>query len=309
MRRGAQTSARVAALCLLLAGTATAEVTPPPWPADADQAAALTLRTNEHVHFGGLRSSAAVQVHVAPDRKAQFTTSMVAAPATAEGRDAAASAELGVLAATARALGAEIEATTQRYDEVGKFLDATIRWRDSTLGVRQLGRTLVVASADTLVAATAECALALDAPPAHERACTDALASLAPSIAASERVTLALVSSSPPAVAASEPTGAAAPASGSHDALASSTAAPSLDVPRTGMTPMTISSAPADRDRRPMYLGFGIFVLAIVFWWNRRQRDRFDHEEPGDRAKPRRRRGDDDADDLHAAARGDAKDE
>jgi hypothetical protein len=53
-----------------------------------------------------------------------------------------------------------------------------------------------------------------------------------------------------------------------------------------------------------------LIVLAVVFWWNRRRRDRFAQEEDGvaprtERAR-RRAASDPDADDLHAAAHGDA---
>ena len=55
-------------------------------------------------------------------------------------------------------------------------------------------------------------------------------------------------------------------------------------------------------DQRPIYVVIGIAVLAAAFWWNRKQRDRFDLEDGrADPARARRRR-DDDSDDLHAAA-------
>lgn len=62
---------------------------------------------------------------------------------------------------------------------------------------------------------------------------------------------------------------------------------------------------PQDRppaDRRPVFVGAGLIVLALAFWWNRRRRDRFEREDQGAPVRPRR---DADADDLHAAARGD----
>ena len=83
--------------------------------------------------------------------------------------------------------------------------------------------------------------------------------------------------------------------------------APRLDSGTGSFAPMSIAPAERPRDRRPVYVGLGIMVLALVFWWNRRQRDRFDREDRGDRGKPTRRR-DEDSDDLHDAARGD-KDE
>ena len=86
------------------------------------------------------------------------------------------------------------------------------------------------------------------------------------------------------------------------------------DGPRVALPPMVIRPEPPAPDNRPAYVGGGIVVLAALFWWNRRQRDRFERE---DEAAPRRatqaRRArrearDEDADDLHAAARGDAPD-
>lgn len=79
---------------------------------------------------------------------------------------------------------------------------------------------------------------------------------------------------------------------------------------RVALPPMVIGQDRAAQDRRPMYLGGGLIVLAVVFWWNRRRRDRFEREDAGEPPRARRRvsrdaERDADADDLHAAARGD----
>jgi hypothetical protein len=91
---------------------------------------------------------------------------------------------------------------------------------------------------------------------------------------------------------------------------------PSLELPRlddrrrVALPPMVIPQDPPGPDRRPVYIGAGLIVLGAAFWWNRRQRDRFEREDgrgpPARAAAVRRRDRDDDADDLHAAARGDA---
>jgi hypothetical protein len=82
------------------------------------------------------------------------------------------------------------------------------------------------------------------------------------------------------------------------------------DVPRLGdggsrptLTPITVAAPQRESDRRPIYVGFGLVVLAAVFWWNRRRREKFEREDLGVLAAPPgdRYQGSD-SDDLHAAA-------
>lgn len=132
---------------------------------------------------------------------------------------------------------------------------------------------------------------------------------------------LAVVLGSGIGLAAAEPA-AAPPSEPTATMRAAGSDVPELpsriqDGPRVALPPMVIRPEPPAPDNRPAYVGGGIVVLAALFWWNRRQRDRFERE---DEAAPRRathaRRArrearearDEDADDLHAAARGDAPD-
>ena len=83
------------------------------------------------------------------------------------------------------------------------------------------------------------------------------------------------------------------------------------------LPPMSVTptSAPSP-DRRPLFIGGGLLVMAVGLWWNRRPREQFDRDDRDDRG-PRGpapaagpRTSDDDGDDLHAAARGESsKDE
>lgn len=67
---------------------------------------------------------------------------------------------------------------------------------------------------------------------------------------------------------------------------------PRLDAGPRGTPPRTMSPARREPDRRPVYLGAGLVVMALVFWWNRHRRERFERDER----------------DLHAAARADTDD-
>jgi hypothetical protein len=72
-------------------------------------------------------------------------------------------------------------------------------------------------------------------------------------------------------------------------------------------TPLTIQNSRAERDTRPIMLGGGIVVLAAIFWWNRKRRERFDRSDVP-RASRATTESREDTDDLQAAARGDNKD-
>lgn len=82
------------------------------------------------------------------------------------------------------------------------------------------------------------------------------------------------------------------------------------DGQKVQLTPLTIQDSRAERDTRPVMIGGGIVVLAAIFWWNRKRRERFDRSDAPDsthdtpRATTESR---EDTDDLQAAARGDTE--
>jgi hypothetical protein len=56
------------------------------------------------------------------------------------------------------------------------------------------------------------------------------------------------------------------------------------DGSRVALPPMAIPQE-AQTDHRPVYVGAGIALLALAFYWNRRNRERFlpEEEKPDDR--------------------------
>jgi hypothetical protein len=117
----------------------------------------------------------------------------------------------------------------------------------------------------------------------------------------------------PAAAVAADPAGSTAPAA----PPAPTAMSPAPDTPwperprredprKIALPPLVIPQDPAAADRRPIYVGAGLVVLAAVFRWNRRRRERFEREDgaPVRTRRERRPARDEDADDLHAAARG-----
>jgi hypothetical protein len=175
-------------------------------------------------------------------------------------------------------------------------LELTASWHDAAVLTQRTTRLVIAADATQLVTVTGECIAREDAAVAQIEACKAALATLDVGIAKADRAVLAL----PPA-SAPEP-----PPTDTH-------AGPTLEPARLGdgthtpFAPIVVPPAPQPADRRPMYVGAGVVLLALVFWWNRRQRDRFEREDGP--TPPRKRRRDrvrdTDTEDLQAAARGD----
>jgi hypothetical protein len=206
---------------------------------------------------------------------------------------AAATAALHDLRAGADAVaGAKVTRWDLKLDPAGKVHEATLEWSDPGIGITTLARALVYRANGALVRLGGECILGPDGAAARA-ICETALASIAPTATAFEPLT---ASATPPS--ADDPPPGPRP-SGSSDA-------PGIR-PREGDIPSTLAIRPGPKqtDRRPFYVVGGVVLLGLVFWWNRREREK---REAADRAEQERQarrdrkrgKGDDKADDDKA---------
>lgn len=306
--------AAVIAAVLLGAGAAQAAPgnivdAPAGWRADPEQASALAQRLVAAPH--ALPTQSAVEAY-AHDGVALIATRMtITLPS--EGREAA---QAGAIRAALDELRGEPKRATlagghaaerswdESVDAANKQVVAMLLWADDASKALVSASGRIASDGAKLAIATAECIATEASNQATVMACHRAIASLDPGIALAQRVALAV-----PAASAPPPPAAPAPSSN-----ASMAAPPSLsDGTHIVLPPQHVPLPPPEPDRRPVYVGFGVVMLAAMFWWNRRRRDRFEREDDRE-ARPRRRERvtvdaqrldrDDDADDLHAAARG-----
>ena len=195
------------------------------------------------------------------------TTTLPADPA------AAATAALNDLRAGADAVdGSKVTRWDVKFDSAGKVNEATLEWSEPAIGTTTLARALVYRAGGALVRIGGECILGPDGAAARA-SCEAALASIAPTAASFE-----LIAAAPTAPTVGEVPPSPHPSSGSD--------APGIR-PLDGELPSTIAVRPGPKqtDRRPFYVGAGVVLLAVVFWWNRRERDK---REAADRAEQER---------------------
>ena len=265
---------RALAIVMLLAGVAHAD-TPPlvtapaGWKQDPAQATALAAKANEVTHFGGLRSLATSDVYVAPEGGAALIVTAVAGKVTPADRDAAARFAIDELNdATKRAAlagsgasGVTVEASASKVVGEQKAVRGDLQWTDKSAGTQTNAVILVVADDENIVAITGECVGQIGAVPA---ACIGALATLNPGIPLDKR----------------QPTGLAAPGTLVTAPMPSQPTVQSTmtDGTHTPLPPMTVPTEKPATDRRPVYVGLGIVLLAAAFWWNQRRRAKFEKD-------------------------------
>jgi hypothetical protein len=255
-------------------------VTPPPgWSADEDHARALAAKASEVAQLGGVRGVATTQVFRPAPPGATLIVTLVAAKVATD-REVAARGAVDDLHATSRRAaltGAKVveDGWQERVDPVARQVEASLAWRDPDAGVATTARLVLAADAETMIAVIGECVARADAAAELIDACQAALATLDPGIPAERRVALSLapVGTEPPL---------AEPAAGAP----AREPARMDDGSRAPLPPMVIAPEPRRTDRRPVYVGLGIMVIAALFWLNRRRRARFEPEPSGEPDKP-----------------------
>ncbi len=285
-------------------------IEPAGWRADPEQASALAQRFAAAGHFGGLPSVTAAEAYVA-DRPgvALFVTRATATLHDQVQAARATRAALDELRASSRRTSltggsAQERAWNERVEADVKQVTATLSWSDPASHAAELARVVVASDGTRIVAVTGECLAGEAADPARVAACQASLATLDPGVAATSRIAIT-AEATDVAPEATAPAIQEAPSSASPSG-ATREPARLDDGSKFVLPPTVIPLDRPDADRRPVFVGAGIIVLALMFWWNRRRRDRFEREDRGDPPARRARDSDDDADDLHAAARGEA---
>lgn len=253
---------------LALLGSAQADtIAPVGWTEDVAQANELAAKVNQLSHFGGVPAVATAQVFVSKAGPGGLYITAIAGKVT-DNRDAAARVAVdSFLGMPKRAQltssKVSIAQSGSRSDAATKQIEATVQWQDDDAQTITHGRLLIAGDADNLIAVTAECVMSPATPQALRDACDKALTTLDTGIAPDKRLALALApeGSEPPPV---------------PSRTRSTMSAPTMTEGRhTPLPPMVMPSAEPRRtvDRRPVYVGAGIVVLAGLFWWNRRRKD------------------------------------
>lgn len=157
------------------------------------------------------------------------------------------------------------EGSQEKVDAAAKQVEATLAWRDTTAKTSSQARLLVGSDGKNLLAVTGECFANDDADKQEVAACKTALATLDLGLPARLRVALALA---PAGTRPTPPEGSDAPVGSGHEP------AKMGDGSRAPLPPISVPQEGRTTDRRPVYVGLGLVLLAAAFWWNRHRRNR-----------------------------------
>ncbi len=252
----------------MLALLAAADTPPVGWTQDIAQANELAAKANKLSHFGGAEVVAKAQVFVAKDGPGGLYITAITGRVK-DNRDAAARVAVdSFLGMPKRAQltssKVSIAQSGSRIDAATKQIEATVQWQDDASQTITHARLLIAGDAESLIAVTAECVMSPATPQATRDACDKALTTLDTGIAPDKRLALTLA-----------PEGSEPPPTAPRMGAPTMSAPTMSDGSRTPMPPMVIPAAEPKRtvDRRPVYVGAGLVLLAGLFWWNRRRRE------------------------------------
>jgi len=277
-------------LLAVAAGVARADriTAPAGWQAKPEQAAEHEAKQRRLSHFGGAPNDATVAVYApAEPGIVLYVTTIVALADAAPG----VRAEVTDHKLPATAAGVEVKDSSERVDVVRREVESKLAVHDKAAQLVTVSRMVIAGDAKKVVGVTGDCIARDDIDRKVLDACSGALATLDPQIALADRVALSL----------------AAPPAGSAASTGSPSLSPRLDDGSRVQMPPIVVPQDSQTDRRPIYIGAGLVVLALVFWWNRQRREKFERDDAvarGDAPAEPERSGDADAEDLHAAAEG-----
>lgn len=239
---------------------------PPEWREDKGAGTQLAASAHAELEAKGVKAAATAQVFVAPDNSVLYVT-LVARKMTADRDLHARELVDSFLRAPQRAqlTSAKVSVTSSssKLDAAAKQIDAAVQWQNEEAGFEMRSRLVVVADAEHLITISGECLLKQDGAAGLRAPCDAALASLDPELPAASRIALSLA-----------PEGTEAPAG---ERVGSGATLEGVDGPRAPVPPISLPAEPVRTvDRRPVYVGLGLVVLAGLFWWNGRRRDRRD---------------------------------
>ena len=210
-------------------------------------------------HFGNVHGIIEAERYDAPQPGVVLDLTRVTATTSAP--DAAARAEIEQLRVPADSGQRELE-WREHWDAGRMWVDVWLVYRDPSTKVDGRVRMVIAASKLQIVAVKAECLTTDDADRELANACVAALYSLDPSMPIQERIPIDLD---------------AKPSASTSTSTSTSTSSMSPP-PHVPLPPMAIPQEQPKTDLRPIVVGAGIIALAIVFWWNRKRRARYEAE-------------------------------
>ena len=260
-------------LVLALAGVAAADpivVPPTGWKGGVDDA--LVHQTGALPHFGGVHGIVEAESYK-PD-KPGVVLDVVRVAATTSAHDAAARAELDLLHPVPTSGERETD-WHEAFDPATKLAEARMAMHDPSGQIGSTVRAVVAATKDRVVIAKGECLAADDADPQLVKQCKAALETLETGVEPGERVEISL-----------EP-GAGSGSSTSTSTSTSTTAGTMGVGAHVPLAPIPVPQGEPRTDLRPVFVGAGLILLALVFWWNRRRRARLEAENRDNRTDER----------------------